>query len=80
MHTLTRYTIVLFENAERATLKSEEANEKLNLAAENIPSEDIAEYFEATEKIRARYEAIRLKKQQADERRELREDQVAQSV
>ncbi len=80
MNTLTRYAIVLFGIAERATLKSEEANEKLNLAAENVPSEDIAGYLEATEQIRARYEAIRLKKQQADERRELREDQVAQSV
>ncbi len=80
MHALTRYAIVLFENAERATLKSEEANEKLNLAAENVPSEDIAGYYEATEGIRARYEAIRLKKQQRDERRELRQEQVAQSV
>ncbi len=80
MHTLTKYAIVLFENAERATLKAEEANEKLNLAAENVPSDDIAGYYEATEGIRARYEAIRLKKQQGDERRELRQEQVAQSV
>ncbi len=80
MNTLTRYAIVLFENAERATLKSEEANEKLNLAAENIPSEDIAGYLEATEQIRARYEAVRLKKQQRDEKRELREEHAVESI